>query len=527
MADKTDVNEIIDKMKSSIMALNETMKMYNFKIIDSFKVFQNLDTVLNNLTENLNTDIKNVSENIQDFGKKLKEFTLPSLKQQTPDQTTSENTKSQLTDFPSESLGLFEGNLKDSLESLKNFKQDLSDNTSNLKDFGSELKKLSQAVTSATKSLSSLSIEGESSNVKSPSVARKKESAKAGDTPPPIPKENKAANGKAGGAGGALGGMAGAANGVMAAFKFVTKVVEIGMKSIAAYNAVILSSIVVFQAFTNRVKSYVQAYNPNLVKQFDYVLKDITAVIGKALQPALIALGAALRQLGDILVPVMDALMPAFQSLAKAIGSFLLPVFNALGNALTNAAPIINKLAAEFAKLAGELGEVIGENLPLIISYLVDYLKNWIETLKAYKNVAGPFIAIWTTFNRAFLQAGNILLGAFNWFSDGMKKVAGKLRSWLDWFGITKPGKNYVGGAKVEPAKQGNSTGMAAREAEYMNVEDLSRGLIKAAYGSGQDIQRQQLEQQQMMNGQLAEINQKLGRANIAPQAVQPGLRMA
>jgi hypothetical protein len=421
---------------------------------------------------------------------------------------------------------LFEGNLKDNLESLKNFKQGLSDNTSNLKDFGSELNKLCQAITNATKSLSSLSTEGESSNVKSPNIARKKESAKAGGTPPPIPKETKPAGGKAGGAGGALGGMAGAANGVMLAFKFVTKVVEIGMKSIAAFNAVILSSIVVFQAFTNRLKSYVQAYNPNLVKQFDYVLKDITAVIGKALQPALIVLGAALRQLGDILVPIMDALMPAFQSLAKAIGNFLLPIFNALGNALKNAAPLINKLAEEFAKVAGELGNTLGELMPELIRYLADYLKNWVETLKAYENAA-PLLDMWSKFNRAFLQAGTLLLGAFNWFADGMKKVAGKLRSWLDWFGITKPGKNYVGGAKVEPAKKGNSTGMAAREAEYMNVEDLSRGLIKAAYGSGQDIQRQTLEEAKIGNGLLAEINMKIGRQNIAPQPVQAGLRMA
>lgn len=545
MADQNNVNQLLEAMKTSIVALNESMRNYNLRMMDSFKVFQNLDNTLKTVTDNLDINLKNVNADLQNFGERLQTLVLPDLAA-TDFNTNLKNSAESLKKFSQDldssmpKIKTFGSELQNlsqvvlstsqtlkataeqnQSEALKNFGKDLSDNVANLKDFGSEINSLSKAVAGTTKAFNDATSGLKSAESKSPSTVRTKAPVKGADKPPPIPKEGKNASADKA-SGGALAGILGRVN---MAFTFVKKVVEIGVKSIALFNAALLASVVTMQMFTNRVKSYVQAYNPNLVKQFDYVLKDITAVIGKALQPVLVSLGAAFRQLGDILVPVMDALSPAFQSLAKAVSGFLLPIFNALGNALINAAPLINKLADEFAKVASELGNALGEMMPELIRYLADYLKNWVEQLKAYKNLA-PLAQMWSKFNRAFLQAGTILLGYFNTFADYMKKIALKLRSWLDWFGITTKGKNYVG-TNVEPAKTGNSTGMAAREAEYMNVEELSRGLIRAAYGSGQDIQRQQLEQQRMMNGQLAQINQKIGRAQVAPQPVQAGLRMA
>lgn len=497
MADQNNVNQLLEAMKTSMVALNDTMRNYNLRIMDSFKVFQSLDTTLKNFTDSLNLSVKNVNSDIQNFGNTLRKFTS--------------------TD---KSPSILNEDIKNSSDALKKFGQDLNDNIANLKDFGSEINKLSQVVSNTTEAFSAAGSDLKSTESKA-AAPKPKITGKATDKAPAAPKtsNNYAAASTAGSNAANMLGR------VQIAFTAIKKVVEVGVKSIALFNAGLLASVVAFQMFTNRVKAYVQAYNPNLVKQFDYVLKDVTAVIGKALQPVLVALGVAFRTLGDILIPVMDALAPAFQSLADAVKGFLLPIFNALGNALINAAPLINQLANEFAKVAEELGNSLGELMPELIRYFADYLKNKIAELKAYNNAA-PLIDLWSKFNRSFLQAGTILLNAFNSFADYMKKIAMKLRSWLDWFGITTPGKNYVG-TNVEPAQKKDSTGMAAREAEYMNVEELSRGLIKAAYGSGQDIARQTLQENKLQNQQLAQINAKLGNRILQPQPFQPGLRMA
>jgi len=501
MAEKKDVNQLLDELRPTLQLLNRNLGSLSNKVVDVYATFSKL-------SDKISESVDAITSSLNSFQKKLDATQVPQQQKQTPRQ---------------QDAGFMNvGNILKAKDLEYNFETPpVISKPSEPKKDNNNVQKTGLPAAAAAGIVSKIG----------PALGRiftglfsTGAGAVAGAAGGPA---GAAAGGAAGAARGAAGAAAGAAGktaaptamaSLMKKFNTLSTVSGLIVKAFAAIPAAVIAFTTALSMFTKAVRSYVAAYNPNVVKQFDYVMKDLSAVIGRALQPILVSLGSAFRFLADALIPVTDALAPAFAAIAQAVQNFLLPIFNALANALKDAAPRINALAQIFARLMGELGGAIADVIPDMVEYFIDLARAFMELIPSIAllfDISKFAISIM----RAFIQAFVLIMKPINLVIDGFRKLADYIKSWTDWLGLTKK-------QNKQQAELGNSTGMAAREAQYMNVEDLSRNLIKAAYASGIDIQRAQLDAQRQMVGQLAQINQKVGQ-NQVPARPQAGIRMA
>src|SRR5262245_43282997 len=71
-----------------------------------------------------------------------------------------------------------------------------------------------------------------------------------------------------------------------------------------------------FGALSASMLPFVQAFSPAIVGAFGAAMHDLAAVIGVALAPAMEVLTLAVRDAGDVLLPLMRQLRPILQDLA-------------------------------------------------------------------------------------------------------------------------------------------------------------------------------------------------------------------
>lgn len=97
------------------------------------------------------------------------------------------------------------------------------------------------------------------------------------------------------------------------------------------------------------IPKLVEAFNPVAVERFNYILKDVTAVIGDRLQPVLDVLGIAFRTVGDLLENMLPdqaefaKAMKPLGELVKGLGTVLMPVANIINSVLIVALEALGK----------------------------------------------------------------------------------------------------------------------------------------------------------------------------------------
>jgi len=111
------------------------------------------------------------------------------------------------------------------------------------------------------------------------------------------------------------------------------------------------------------IPKLVEAFNPVAVEKFDYILKDVTAVIGDRLQPVLEIVGEGFRLMGDVLESVLpgqeemaqtmkplkealDSLRMAFGDMVPFIRGALLAGLESFAKSLQFAAKVLDVLTA-------------------------------------------------------------------------------------------------------------------------------------------------------------------------------------
>lgn len=288
---------------------------------------------------------------------------------------------------------------------------------------------------------------------------------------------------------------------------------------IEALGSAVTGSISAFTDLSKAVIGFVGAFNPGLVELFNMTVKDLMAVIGSGLQPILMAFTNVARYAADALLPVMQKLAPVFEQLSIAVVSFFGPIIDAMVQVINESLPALQALADIVSEIAGLLGEAIGEILAEIYPVVIEFATALAELIRELLPSVLALIKLFYAFEKPLLM----LITYFVKFVSFMASFLDPLARFIDF--LSKGINALFGGGKgVKKPEKGVSAGMAARQAEYMNVEDLSRNLIKAAFGSG-TVAQQQLAVQKK---QLEVLEKIAGRGqNVGPrlQPQQPGVR--
>ena len=291
------------------------------------------------------------------------------------------------------------------------------------------------------------------------------------------------------------------------------------MMSLEGLSAVVTGSMQAFTGLSKAVMGMVGAYNPAMLEMFNMAMKDLMAVFGSGLQPILQAFTNVVRYAADALLPVIQNLAPVFEQLSVAVVSFLGPIVDAFAQVLSDSLPAFESMAAMITEIATALGEALAmitaevepammEFRMAILGLVKELLPPVLSLVKLFYAISKPIIMLLTLFTNLVTVVAMILrplTALFDFLSSGL-------------FGL------FGGGKGISKPEKAESTGMAARQAEYMNVEDLSRSLIKAAFGSGGGVQQQQLNVQKKQLEVLERIAGKPA-AVMFPQPKQPGVR--
>lgn len=235
---------------------------------------------------------------------------------------------------------------------------------------------------------------------------------------------------------------------------------------------------------------FVNAFNPAIVQQFTYNLRDLQAVIGAGLLPVLNAFALEVRLLADTLLPVIQTLQPALQELGNAIIGFLTPIIKQIGSSLLTLSNTINSLLGPaLSKFAASLGALIGElmrQLTPVINTLAKFFSAFLSVLSVVVNIMKEFAPVLAAAITGFITLIGVqaiaALGAFiasvwaasNVLTLGFAGLIGAIVGFISWLTTKQEESSGLTGV---------SEGLAARRAEYSTPEELSRNLIKAAFG--------------------------------------------
>lgn len=100
-----------------------------------------------------------------------------------------------------------------------------------------------------------------------------------------------------------------------------------------------------FMGFAGQVSGFVQAFSPATVELFQLAVRDLTAVIGSALQPVLAAMTGVVRQVSASLLPVAEAMAPVFETLSGVMLKVLTPALDTLAAVVQSMVPVFEVLA--------------------------------------------------------------------------------------------------------------------------------------------------------------------------------------
>lgn len=352
--------------------------------------------------------------------------------------------------------------------------------------------------------------------------------------------------------------------GVNAAYKASTEQPRMGLDALIGKNLtnsmegigkVIDGSLNAFKQFTKylslasvTVAFFVRQFNPAIFENFMQTMRDLSALIGAGMQPILSALTVVFRALADSLMPIVDALGPAFNSLGNMIVKFLVPIFMAFTKLLARLQPVINAFMVHIEFLSESFGNLIAT----IVTGLVPILEVAFEAFNIIATILEPVIAAFVyladyvmplvssyligfgimlavdavaalaTFLAAVIQTATSLEAISALATGGLSVAIPVVVGFLTWL-ASKVSKFFAGRGSETGGQfglTGASTNLAARRAEYTNVEDLSRNLIKASFAGGANDRLKSIDN----NGKRqVELLEKIAGERKAPAVVPAG----
>lgn len=284
--------------------------------------------------------------------------------------------------------------------------------------------------------------------------------------------------GKMGGAAGqALSGVGKAAAGAgRAATKVVAGTAKAGIAAASGIASVIDGTIGAFNQLTGTVTGFVAAFAPATIEAFSYALRDVTAVIGMALEPILIAATAVVKDFSATLLPLMRDLRPIIMQLSATMMELSKVFINNFAVVLKAVLPIVQMLADLLSALSPMIAAAtaIISGLVQVVSYLAKSFLEWLgidisDTMKSLRSAMEELARYTLMAVAAFLRLINV--GMSDSFIKGVRDAMS-----LDKF-KKKDEEAPVGmfGRMAAKAKEDEPKGLFAR------LGDGIRGIGKRA----------------------------------------------
>lgn len=208
-----------------------------------------------------------------------------------------------------------------------------------------------------------------------------------------------------------------------------------------------------FTGMLSNASKFVAAFNPGLMFQLGFAMKDLYATIGYALTPIIKGLVDVVRTLADFLVPVAKEFAPVLAELTTAFQEIFVGLIPYLRDFLSIVLLLVKYLVL-FAKVIAAAIDPIMIGLTGFAVILI------VEAIPAVVAFATSIMTM-----SALMTAGlSLLVGG----------IAALVFSFLKATGVFK-GVDFKAGA---------STGMGARQASYSGISEFGRNLLSQGLGS-------------------------------------------
>lgn len=194
--------------------------------------------------------------------------------------------------------------------------------------------------------------------------------------------------------------------------------ITVGLATLAAAIPLAIFSITkMAQMFTR----YTDTINPGLTKRLELTMRDLDAVIGKALVPAVAIAIPIIRAFADAMLPIakktagifdgmIQKILPAGQAFAMfsaGVMRTLLPVIELLADTFATITPLVTGLLKGFSFIFDGIG--------LVFQSVVDLLKPVMVVIEAVATaIEGLLSAIGAIIGGALSIVGSLLSGIFN-----------------------------------------------------------------------------------------------------------------
>jgi len=196
-----------------------------------------------------------------------------------------------------------------------------------------------------------------------------------------------------------------------------------------------------FMGFAGQMSGFVQAFSPATVELFNLAIRDLTAVVGMALQPVMGAFTEVVKEVSSRLYPVAQALAPVFKTLAGVMLQVLTPALDTLASVIQSLVPVFEVFAQIIKALTPllRIGQTLIAGWVELITSLIssmmpskDGVKGFVDGFaEAIQNLAGAVMKVVAFIARA--------LGATA-FIDGMiKSLTGKMAKKVNPDGSAAP----------------------------------------------------------------------------------------
>lgn len=347
-----------------------------------------------------------------------------------------------------------------------------------LEDFQAALRQATQAARAEQQKRFGAMLRGEDPDRKARDEALAKERAAAAamgqEVQGGLSQAMGALKGGLGGAGKMIGGEIGAAIAGPAGAAVGGQLTDVLSAPLTAFRDNLLAVRAAFDQVVNTVKPFVQAFAPSTVQSFDLAMRDLNATVGMALVPVMQACTQAVRTFADALLPAMRQLEPVVREVTDVINRFLQPVLLNWGGQLQG-----------LAAMASGLLDVIRPLIPIWEAVF----DAWRTFSAVFQGVVAQLVSNLGDFLRSVMQLSG-LGGKYQTLGDALRALSLEVIRATAMFAKMLKANAFLDqmrrafGADVS---RGASTGMAAAtNAQVTTVPDWARNLaVAAATASG------------------------------------------
>lgn len=222
-----------------------------------------------------------------------------------------------------------------------------------------------------------------------------------------------------------------------------------------------------FMGFARQMSGFVQAFSPATVELFNLAIRDLTAVVGMALQPVMDAFTVVVKEVSSRLIPIAQGLAPIFKSLAGVMLQVLTPALDTLASIVQSLVPVFEVFAQIIKALTPLLR--IGQTL----------IAGWVELI--------------TSLISSMMPSKDGVKGFMDGFAEAIQNLAGAVMKVVAFIARALGGTAFIDGMikslQGKMAKKVNPDGSAAPTgAAFTSVTSFGQQVAARAFmATGED----------------------------------------